>query len=98
MTLQFKELNSRLNREVAEFEAAQLHGTHYLADTRDTYQPVPNEDGEAAGHVLGGSGTPLNDSIEDRRRRVLEAAISRLTKQEEELEQSCGTAKPSRTT
>ncbi|KAL4063246.1 WLM domain-containing protein [Scleroderma yunnanense] len=94
----FKELNSRLNREVVEFEATQVQGTHYLVDVRGTYQPTSNEDEEAAGHVLGGSDTPLTDSIEDRRRRVLEAATSRLAKQDEELEQSCGTAKPSNIT
>ncbi|KAI6023767.1 WLM-domain-containing protein [Pisolithus microcarpus] len=76
----FKELNSRLNKEVAEFEVAQAHGTHYLADVRGTYQPSSNEEDEALVH--------------DRRRRALEAATSRLKKQEEELEQSCGTTKP----
>ncbi|KAI6023307.1 WLM-domain-containing protein [Pisolithus marmoratus] len=91
----FKELNSRLNREVAEFEAVQAHGTHYLVDVRGTYQPSSNEEGEALVHVLGGTNTPLTDSIEDRRRRILEAAISRLKKQEEELEHSCGTTKSS---
>lgn len=97
MVLQFKELNSRLNKEVAEFEAAQRFGTHYLVDAaRDIYQPEPDGNGEAVVHVLGGSGIPLSNSIEDRRRRAFEAAISRVTtKEEEELEQSCGTAKPS---
>ncbi|KAI6164465.1 WLM-domain-containing protein [Pisolithus thermaeus] len=90
----FKELNSRLNREVAEFEAAQAHGTHYLVDVRGTYQPSSNEEGEAFVRVLGGNSTLPSDSIEDRRRRALEAATSRLKKQEEELEQSCGTTKP----
>ncbi|KAI6149697.1 WLM-domain-containing protein [Pisolithus tinctorius] len=94
----FKELNSKLNREVAEFEAAQAHGTHYLVDVRGTYEPSSNEEGEALVHVLGGSSTPLTDSIEDRRRRALDAATSRLKKQEEELEQSCGTTKPPSTT
>lgn len=90
----FKELNSRLNKEVAEFEVAQAHGTHYLADVRGTYQPSSNEEDEALVHVLGGNSTLLSDSVEDRRRRALEAATSRLKKQEEELEQSCGTTKP----
>ncbi|KAG6332754.1 hypothetical protein ID866_6337 [Astraeus odoratus] len=90
----FKELNSRLNREVAEFEAAQAHGTHYLADVRDTYQPTSHEEAEALGHVLGGSNAPLSNSVEDRRLRTLEAVTSRLKKQEEELEQSCGTTIP----
>lgn len=51
---------------------------------------------EAHEHILGGSsgalGASSTDSPNDRRRRALEAAINRLRRQEEELEQSCGTA------
>ncbi|KIJ21016.1 hypothetical protein PAXINDRAFT_125633 [Paxillus involutus ATCC 200175] len=89
----FKELNSQLNREVAEFETAEKRGTHYLSDLRGAYEP--NEEGKALIRILGGTGTPLGDSIEDRRRRALEAATARLRKEEEELEKSCGTAGPS---
>ncbi|KAH7918274.1 WLM-domain-containing protein [Leucogyrophana mollusca] len=92
----FKELNSKLNREVAEFEAAAANGTHYLSDAvQGAYKPSSNEEAEALVHVLGGSGSGSGDSLEDRRRRALEAATARLRKQEEELEQSCGTTKPS---
>ncbi|KAF9233483.1 WLM-domain-containing protein [Melanogaster broomeanus] len=91
----FKELNSQLNREVAEFEAAEKRGTHFLSDIRGAYEPSSNEEGEALVHVLGGTGASLGDSIEDRRRRALEAATTRLRKEEEELEKSCGTAGPS---
>ncbi|KIJ65488.1 hypothetical protein HYDPIDRAFT_110585 [Hydnomerulius pinastri MD-312] len=94
----FKELNSKLNREVAEFEAAEEHGTHYLSNVKGAYEPSSNEEGEALAQVLGGSRVPLGDSVEDRRRRTLDAATARLRKEEEELEQSCGTAGPSRST
>ncbi|KAF8141456.1 WLM-domain-containing protein [Boletus edulis] len=88
----FKELNSQLNREVAEFEAVEKRGTHYLVDLRGTYEPSSNEEADALIHALGGNGIPLgSDSVEDRRRRTLEAATARLRKEEEELEESCGT-------
>ncbi|OAX40320.1 WLM-domain-containing protein [Rhizopogon vinicolor AM-OR11-026] len=89
----FKELNSQINREVAEFEAAAAHGTHYLSDVRNAYQPSSNEEVEALVHVLGGTGPQGDDTMEERRRRALEAAAARL-KSEEELEQSCGTSGP----
>lgn len=54
---------------------------------------------EAYEYVLGGQSSALGsnrgDSRDDRRRHALEAAISRLKKEEEELEQSCGTSGPS---
>lgn len=90
----FKELNSQLNREVAEFEAATAGGTHHLSDLRDTYQSSSNEEAEALIHVLGGTGLGGNDTIEDRRKRALEAATVRLKNEEEELERSCGTSGP----
>ena len=52
---------------------------------------------EAQAYVLGGSGAPLSglqsESAEDRRRRVLEATMNRLRKEEEEIEHSCGTGR-----
>jgi len=100
----FKELNSTLNRQVAEFERAAAAGTHHLGGTDDVYEPASELEAEAHAHVLGGgavssgSGVLDDDSREERRRRVLEATMSRLRKEEEELEQSCGTAGPSATT
>ncbi|KAH0836793.1 hypothetical protein J3R83DRAFT_8545 [Lanmaoa asiatica] len=88
----FKELNSQLNREVAEFETAEKRGTHYLSDLRGAYEPSSNEEAEVLIHVLGGNGIPLGDSAEDRRHRALEAATARLRREEEELEKSCGTS------
>ncbi|KAG1737232.1 WLM-domain-containing protein [Suillus lakei] len=87
-------LNSQLNREVAEFEAAAGAGTHHLSDSQDTYQPSSDEGVEALIHVLGGTGLRGNDTIEDRRKRVLEAVTARLRNEEEELEWSCGTSGP----
>ncbi|KAF9454356.1 WLM-domain-containing protein [Macrolepiota fuliginosa MF-IS2] len=93
----FKELNSKLNREVTEFERARATGTHYLtssADPHGIYQPASEL--EAQAYVLGGSSqsTPVvGESREAMRRRVLEATMNRLRKEEEELELSCGTGK-----
>ncbi|KAF7295016.1 Zinc metalloproteinase [Mycena indigotica] len=91
----FKRLNSQLNREVAEFERAAKEGTHRLYGG-DIYEADDAENLALSSHVLGGtsSGSTELDTVDDRRRRVLEAAMGRLKKQEEELEQSCGTAGP----
>ncbi|KAI0057413.1 WLM-domain-containing protein [Artomyces pyxidatus] len=95
----FKELNSKLNREVAEFERAAKEGTHsLLGDGAFTYEPSSELEAEArAAYVLGGgasgAATPPrpDESPEERRRRVLDATMRRLRKEEEELEHSCGT-------
>ncbi|THH17445.1 hypothetical protein EW146_g3366 [Bondarzewia mesenterica] len=90
----FKELNSRLNREVVEFERAAREGAHLLVDGLGGYQPTSELEAEARVYVLGGDGVTgpsANESIEERRRRMLEATMNRLRKEEEELEQSCGT-------
>ncbi|EPQ56232.1 WLM-domain-containing protein [Gloeophyllum trabeum ATCC 11539] len=96
----FKELNSKLNKEVAEYETSVSQGTHRLADAwGGIYEPSTGLEAEAHAHVLGGgvaSGRVASgDTPEERRRRVLEATMRRLQKEEEELEQSCGTAGPS---
>jgi len=87
----FKELNSRLNREVTEFEQS----SHVLGDSGG-YHPSSELEAEARAFVLGGPGVaPSRDeSVDERRRRVLEATMTRLRKEEEELERSCGTAPP----
>ncbi|KAL1739800.1 WLM domain-containing protein [Schizophyllum fasciatum] len=91
----FKELNSLLNRQVTEFESARARGTHRLDGAGDMYEPSSELEAEARAYVLGGkagSATPLpNESAEQRRERMLQATMSRLQKEEEELEQSCGT-------
>ena len=95
---QFKELNSKLNKEVAEFEQVQREGTHHLMHKGDVYEPSSELEAEAHAHVLGGGGFSSlyqDESREERRRRMLDATMSRLRKEEEELEQSCGTAGPS---
>ncbi|KAJ6632556.1 WLM domain-containing protein [Mycena sp. CBHHK59/15] len=96
----FKELNSQLNREVAEYERAVAQGTHRL-QSGDMYEPESLENEALTSQVLGGGSRSRNsletDSVEERRRRMLEAALNRLRKEEEELENSCGTAGPSET-
>ncbi|KAJ3569206.1 hypothetical protein NP233_g5201 [Leucocoprinus birnbaumii] len=96
----FKELNSKLNREVTQFERDQASGTHYLtssADSHGIYQPSSELEAEVQAYVLGGSSSTAStaalagDSREDMRRRMLEATMSRLRKEEEEIEMSCGT-------
>ncbi|KAJ7485155.1 WLM-domain-containing protein [Mycena galericulata] len=97
----FKELNSQLNREVAEFERAAAEGTHRL-HAGEIYEPEALESAAVTSHILGGSSRTLNtlgaDSAEERRLRMLEAALNRLRIEEEELENSCGTAGPAKTT
>ncbi|KAH9893440.1 WLM-domain-containing protein [Cubamyces lactineus] len=94
----FKELNSTLNKEVAEFERAQAAGTHHLAGPGFEY-PHTALEAEAQEYVLGGDAQTLggmgaataSDTPEERRRRILDATMRRLQKEEEELEQRCGT-------
>jgi len=91
----FKELNSKLNREVLEFERDVVAGTHYLAGSEDVYDPAFELEPETHVHVLGGnrvsSVATLNESREERRKKLLEATMMRLQREEEELENSCGT-------
>ena len=98
--IQFKELNSKLNREVTEYERSVSAGTHYLSGGGDFYEPPSDLEADAViqtAHVLGGgSGAPTVNSKEEQRRRVLEAATSRLRREEEELEQNCGTSGPAK--
>ncbi|KAK7056496.1 hypothetical protein VNI00_003052 [Paramarasmius palmivorus] len=93
----FKELNSQLNREVAEYERSSSAGTHALVDDfADAYEPSAEAEAEARAYVLGGAaGNIQSDSVDDRRRRVLDATLSRLRKEDKEVEDSCGTAGPS---
>ena len=96
--MKFKELNSQLNREVANFESSVSEGTHYLSDPADIYQPsseLPVVPEESHSHVLGGtgSGSSSSESAEERRSRVLKATMNRLLRNEEDIEHSCGTGR-----
>lgn len=92
----FKTLNSRLNREVAEYERHLKDNTHSLMGMG--YQPISAGTemmAEATAHVLGGSGTPVdssNLSPAERRARVLEATLRRLQAEEKEIEDMCGSS------
>jgi hypothetical protein len=79
---------------VAEFERRVREGTHTLTSAEDVYVPVPRLEAEIQAHVLGGSGPPpsSDESAEERRRRMLDAAMKRLREEEQEIENSCGTA------
>ncbi|KAF9525922.1 WLM domain-containing protein, partial [Crepidotus variabilis] len=98
----FKRLNSQLNREVAEYEKSVANGTHSLSgvSSKDMYQPSSELEAEARTYVLGsasavGSSTISSDLDgelpEERRRKLLDATMNRLRKEEEEIEHSCGT-------
>ncbi|OBZ74248.1 hypothetical protein A0H81_06399 [Grifola frondosa] len=99
----FKELNSTLNREVAQFERAEKEGTHYLAEPAGGIAHTALEleaqervlGGLGGSQVLGGPGAVSagEESPEERRRRMLEATMRRLQKEEEELEERCGTSR-----
>ncbi|TFK39712.1 WLM-domain-containing protein [Crucibulum laeve] len=97
------QLNSKLNRQVVEFERSMTAGTHYLSGGPDVdmYQPTSELEAEAQSYVLGGNRSTVpssvNDSVEERRRRVLDATMNRLRKEEEELEHSCGTGRSTTT-
>lgn len=74
--------------------------THILGGDDDVYEPPSIEpELEAQVHVLGGSGpAPASDeSVEERRHRLLQAITSRIKDEKEEIEISCGAAPASRT-
>ncbi|KAI0036216.1 hypothetical protein K488DRAFT_41718 [Vararia minispora EC-137] len=87
----FKELNPRFNREILEFE----QNTHTLGGGGEC-QPSSELEAEARVYVLGEStmAPSANETVEERRRRMLDATMNRLRREEEELELSCGTAPP----
>ncbi|KIL69103.1 hypothetical protein M378DRAFT_184386 [Amanita muscaria Koide BX008] len=89
----FKQLNSTLNREVAEFELAATTGTHSLSEVGEVYEPSSELEATHM-YVLGEGDGNQNESLEERRQRILNATMTRLRKQEEELEHQCGTGKP----
>ncbi|KAG9099265.1 hypothetical protein FS749_001682 [Ceratobasidium sp. UAMH 11750] len=92
----FKTLNSQLNREVAEFEQSVQAGSNTLSGSVDTYENrASNVQREAAvqAFALGGGTNPdssyLSDNREERRQRILAAAVARLEQEEREIEDHC---------
>lgn len=97
MRAQFKELNSKLNKEVLEFEREAAHGAHTLVDLpTSTYQTSSEQEANTRSYVLGGQAVE-GSTADDRRQLMLQAVMKRLKKEEEELENSCGTSGPSAT-
>lgn len=82
---------------MVEYENSVKAGTNVLGYEGDVYDPSGEQEAAAHSQVLGGSSriTSSADSMEDRRRRVVEAAEKRLRQEEEDMENSCGTAGPS---
>lgn len=76
---------------MAEYELSLDRGAHRLIDG-DYYEP------ESSG--AGGTSDSLLPEFEreERRQRMLAAALNRLRTEEEELEQSCGTSGPAKIT
>ncbi|KAF8586460.1 WLM-domain-containing protein [Ramaria rubella] len=99
----FKTLNSQLNREVAEFEREALQGSHSLNGSGATYEPDLDPEGQTGlsggSYVLGGDSTTVTttDTREERRRRILEATAARLLREEQTIEDMCGSAGPATT-
>ncbi|CBQ71584.1 conserved hypothetical protein [Sporisorium reilianum SRZ2] len=96
---EFKILNSELNAQIEAFERAQQQGAHSLVEG-DVYEPsapalsAGSADG-GGGHRLGGGSTSSaggESSAEERRQRILAATMRRLEREEQEIEQSCGSA------
>ncbi|KAJ1306627.1 hypothetical protein OPQ81_007623 [Rhizoctonia solani] len=89
----FKTLNSRLNREVSEYEQSVRAGSHTLSGITPNDDRFTNIEREAAVNAFvlgdGTDSTPTNESREERRRRILEATISRLEQEEKEIEDRC---------
>ncbi|CDU21982.1 uncharacterized protein SPSC_00612 [Sporisorium scitamineum] len=98
---EFKILNSELNAQIEAFERAQQNGTHTLAEG-DVYEPSEPElssrtvqGGTGGGYRLGGTTSGSSEavnSVEQRRQRILAATMRRLEREEQEIEQSCGSA------
>ena len=78
-----------------EFERDAAAGTHYLTGSGDVYyDPASELEAETTHvHILGGDqvSSTSNESREERRKKLLEATMMRLQREEEELENSCGT-------
>ncbi|KAG8835590.1 hypothetical protein FRC17_002182 [Serendipita sp. 399] len=101
----FKALNSRLNREVAEFERQLRESTHTLMGSGPVYTPTNAESemmAEATSHVLGGGSSLPGDNATltpaERRARVLEATLKRLQAEEQHIEDMCGSTATTTTT
>jgi hypothetical protein len=78
---------------VLQFERSVSEGTHHLYPG-EVYEPASELEAEAHVHILGGnhpSPAGGSETREERRNRLLEATMLRLRKEEEELEDSCGT-------
>lgn len=100
--VEFKELNSKLNAELAAFEKSAAEGTHSLHEG-DMYVPDPSQatsQGSTGGgsYVLGGGnskGGGLGSSAassDERRQAILDATLRRVAKLEAEIEASCGSS------
>ncbi|KAI8327316.1 WLM domain-containing protein [Blakeslea trispora] len=95
----FHALNRQLNKDVISLDWT-AHGGHRLGQG-DFYTPIEIEEEEETGGYIGGvrrlggnSSDILVDTPEMRRERLASAALSRLTKKEEqEMDEGCGSSR-----
>lgn len=96
---EFKELNSKLNAELAAWEKRREEGTHSLVEG-EMYVPPPDmgSSGPSGGaYVLGGKAASKGleagpASSAERRQAILEATLKRVAKLEAEIEAGCGSS------
>ncbi|KAI8087827.1 WLM domain-containing protein [Gilbertella persicaria] len=89
----FHALNRQLNKDVIRLDWT-AHGAHQLG-SGDFYQPLEKQEDieEAPVYRLGGNSGQLLDTPEARRQKMAAAALSRLTKKEEqEMDEGCGSS------
>lgn len=93
----FKNMNSLLNKEVAQYEATVKAGTHTLIDTASVYPGSAaslqeNFVGGMIGgtNILGGESTAPS-TAEERRALMVQAAMRRFEEEESEIEDRCAT-------
>lgn len=99
----FHALNRQLNKDVVHLDWT-AHGAKSLGQGEDYYNPEDDDDDEYGNDVLYESGTyrlgagsksDSNQALtpEQRRQRLATAALSRLTKKEEqEMDEGCGSS------
>ena len=78
---------------MAEYEFSLARGTHRLVDG-DFYESEPSDAGRSFGGTPDASLPEF--AREERRQRMLAAALNRLRTEEEEMEHSCGTSGPAK--
>lgn len=101
-TFQFKSLNWHLNLEIEEAEYALALESRMLADIGCACEPDPSRspglvDSEVHSNVLGGgieTASALEPIDEETRKRVAQVELERQLREEQEMEDHCGSDGP----